>query len=127
MTFGRELVGEDKWLSIDMTDDERTNAGIFNDLKNTPDKELGPNGFYRVNVYLKRAEGIRENFWIDKIISKCSEIGISAGAIIITCGINHLEFLADKLLSRNPKPEITKDRYIPYNLEERYGKFRIDP
>ncbi|MGA7971147.1 MAG: hypothetical protein WB983_21145, partial [Terriglobales bacterium] len=31
-TFGRELIGEDKWLSIDMNEQERKDAGIYNTL-----------------------------------------------------------------------------------------------
>src|SRR5271157_2628108 len=31
-TFGLELIGKDKWLSIDMDDDERKKAGIYNTL-----------------------------------------------------------------------------------------------
>jgi hypothetical protein len=126
-TFGRELIGDNKWLSIDMTDDERKRAGIFDELKKTPDKEIGDNGFYRVNGYLKRAEGIREDFWIDKIISRCSKSRIMAGTIIITCGFNHLNFLAKKLLLRNPEDKITKDSYIPFDLAERYGVFTLYP
>ena len=36
MTFGRQLIGESKWLSIDMTEQERKDAGIYNALLGGP-------------------------------------------------------------------------------------------
>src|SRR5271163_676802 len=70
-TFGRDLsrklIGENRWLSIDMTDGQRKDAGIYDDLvqRNVPDFSQGLPPLL-VCRYFRRADGIRENFWLDR-------------------------------------------------------------
>jgi hypothetical protein len=105
------------WLPIDMNQKEKEKAGISEDLKNRADKELGPNGYYRINAYLRRADGQRESFWLDRI----QELN-PQGTILIICGFNHRYFLAKK--ARRRGWNVSKDAYLPDGIRA-YGKFVI--
>ncbi len=119
-TFGRELVGDSKWLSIDMDDQKRKDHGIYQELLHPPNNELDDDGIpYRVNAYLRRAEGIRENYWLDEISRCCDTRKVSDGVIIVTCGMNHLRSLAEKITARG-HTVVKEDCYIPYELEKRW-------
>jgi hypothetical protein len=123
-TFGRELVGEEKWLSIDMTTEERKQAGIYEQLRGSqPGYDPVSGTFSRINSYYKRAEGIRENFWLDKIEEWCDQRHVTNGVIIVTCGNIHPRFLAEKIRSRNPANTVAIDKYLPYNEETEHGTF----
>jgi hypothetical protein len=124
-TFGQDLVGDDKWLSIDMDDNERKKAGIYDELFNRNavyyDPETGE--FSRINRYYKRADGIRETFWIDRIEAWCKERHVTGGTVIITCGHNHRTYLAEKLTFRNPMNNVVIDEYVSDNMEASQGPF----
>jgi hypothetical protein len=125
-TFGRELIGEDKWLSIDMDDNERKKAGIYDTLFNRSVVDYNPEtgDFSRVNRYYIQADGIREHFWLDKIEAWCAQRHVTSGVIIITCGMNHPPYLAKKIRSRNPAHTVVIDKYLPYDMETKQGPFQ---
>jgi hypothetical protein len=126
-TFGRELVGDAKWLPIDMNKQQRENHGIYEELLHPPNNEQDADGMpSRVNPYLLRAEGVRENFWLDQIFCNCQNRKVSEGVIVITCGVNHVPFLAEKITARGHQV-IQTHRYIPYDLEKCCGVFRVYP
>ncbi len=114
-TFGRdlsrELLGENRWLSIDMTDGQRKDAGIYDDLvqRNVPDfRKIPPLSICR---YFLRADGIRENFWLDRIEERCAELEITEGMVVITCGYRHRHYLREKVKGRGHA--VTLDEYMP--------------
>jgi hypothetical protein len=92
-SFGRKLIGDEKWRSIDMTRCDQHEAGIFDDLEEA----------YRIlrdtgrNVYHKRANSIREYVWLDRVRHFLEQHQTEDGVVLITCGRNHLEFLAQKV------------------------------
>jgi hypothetical protein len=128
-TFGRELsrklIGEDRWLSVDMTDDQRRDAGIYDQLNadHGPEYDRNTGKFYRVNRYFRHADGVRETFWLDRIAERCLELGIVEGAVLITCGYIHGDFLREKTINRGHT--VTPDRYLPYDIETVHGKLKI--
>jgi hypothetical protein len=121
ITFGRQIVGEAKWLPIDMNEAQRKQAGIFGKLEHPRDKALGPNGYYPINPYLSRSEGVREDFWIKRIEERCAES--SYGTVIVTCGHNHLPFLAGRVIEKHHS--VTLDEYLSYDKAERNGPFVV--
>ena len=126
-TFGRELsrkmIGENRWLSIDMTDGQRKDAGIYDDLveRRVPDFRKVPPVF--VGRYFRRADGIRENFWIDRIEERCTELAITEGTVVITCGYIHRHYLCEKAKGRGQI--VTLDEYFPYDFKDRCGELII--
>ena len=126
-TFGRELIGDAKWLSIDMTTQERKDAGIYEVLRAAVGPGYDPvtHRDIRVNPYHMRAETVRENFWLDRIAKWCEDNQVSAGTIVITCGHNHLKFLSDKVIQRGHN--VTTREYVPYDIEAEHGVFQIYP
>jgi hypothetical protein len=127
-TFGRalcRLVGENRWLSIDMAESLRKDAGIYVDLR--PSSRYAPgfrNGrFLPACRYFRRADGIRENFWLDRIEEKCRELGISEGMVVITCGYIHRHYLSEKARGRGHSA--TVHEYLPYDFKDRYGELII--
>jgi hypothetical protein len=123
-TFGLELIGKDKWLSIDMTTPEKKQRGIHAIL-NSSEPVLDPKtGFdVRANAYHKKSEGVRETFWLDKIERWCNDHQVSNGTIVITCGHNHLDFLAAKIEMGGHS--VTKREYLPYDKESVHGKWTL--
>ncbi len=124
-TFGRQLVGEGKWLSIDMTAQERKDTGIYDVLRSGTGPVYDPveGQDVRANPYHKRSEGIREVFWLAKIQGWCKGAGISEGTVVITCGHNHLEFLAEKI--KRQGHTVTKQEYLPYDKQALHGVFTL--
>jgi hypothetical protein len=122
-TFGRHLIGEDKWLSIDMPIEERKKEHIYEILRSTggPVKHPVTGNDVRENAYHKKSEGVRENFWLNKIESWCKNKNISDGTVVITCGHNHLKPLAEKIKSRGHS--VTELEYLPYDKETVHGLF----
>jgi hypothetical protein len=95
-TFGRKLIGEDKWLSIDMCKEKRKEEGFYD----IPCEEgPGSDNVSLVNRYHTKREAIREDFWIRELTRWCEDRQIVAGTVVVTCGHNHMRagFLADKL------------------------------
>jgi hypothetical protein len=137
-TFGRELVGEEKWLSIDMDADERQKAGIHDKLLHGggPVRDPRTGGDVQQNEYHQVSEGKRENHWLDKIDKWCKEKGISEETaisggitvhapktIILVCGHNHLPFVAAKISQRGHS--VVQLEYLPYNKEQAQGLFTV--
>jgi len=123
-TFGRELIGEDKWVSIDMDARQRKEHRIFEALRYggpEPDPETG--AFCRVNRYCRHAEGIRENFWLDRIEEECRELQITKGTIVVTCGHNHGLFLAEKVRARGHS--VSLDEYPHQDWQAINGKLVV--
>jgi hypothetical protein len=124
LTFGRELMDDDrKWLSIDMTDEERKEASI--QPCDPFAKANGPDGYFMVDPYSYGDEAKRESFWIQRIEKWCSENEVTDGTVLITCGYNHLPFLAGKVIRR--KHAVSLDHYFPigYDKEAFHGVFVV--
>jgi hypothetical protein len=126
-TFGRDLsrklIGENRWLSIDMTNDQRKNAGIYEELvdRNVPDfREVPP---LLVCRYFRRADGIRENFWLDRIEEKCAELKMTEGTVVITCGHIHGHHLCEKAKGRGYV--VTLEEYLPLDFRGRCGNLIV--
>ena len=125
LTSGYELVGKDKWLSIDMTRGEQKDEGIY-DIRNSAvgsARHPVTGDDVRCSPYHKQSEAVRENWWLDKIALWCKEKKVSAGTVVITCGHNHLDFLAEKIEKRGHT--VTKREYLPYDKEAVHGLFTI--
>jgi hypothetical protein len=125
LTFGHELVGDDKWLSIDMNDQERKDHGIFEQIRIGAVPEWDPETREPRSVvpYYKAAETIRENFWLDRIQQWCNKRGISDGVVVITCGYRHLRFLSEKVIARGHT--VSTGEYVPYDIEAVHGVFKV--
>jgi hypothetical protein len=94
-SVGRDIAGNSiPWLPIDMTLQEQRDKGIFDDLENAV-KLRNEEGR---NVYYAHANTVREKHWLRKIRRACQGRAIKDGTILITCGRNRLEFLAEKLI-----------------------------
>lgn len=124
-TFGRELIGEDKWLSIDMNEQERKDAGIYNTLLHggIPVRHPATGLDVRGNEYHQISESKRENHWLDKIEQRCKEKGITEGTIVLVCGHNHLPFVGAKISARGHS--VIQLEYLPYDKEKDQGLFTI--
>jgi hypothetical protein len=137
-TFGLELIGKDKWLSIDMNDDERKAAGIYNTLLHggAPVRDPRTGVDIQANDYHQISEGKRENHWLDKIEKWCKEKGVSdetvisggivvptPKTIILVCGHNHLPFVGSKISVRGHS--VVQLEYLPYNKEDAQGLFTV--
>jgi hypothetical protein len=136
-TFGRELIGDDRWLSIDMNDEERKAAGIDSTLLHSgaPIRHPATGDDVRQNDYHQVSEAKRENHWLDKIEQWCKKKGISDQTVIggmaipthktivIVCGRNHLPFLGAKISARGHS--VIQLEYMPYNREDEHGLFTI--
>jgi hypothetical protein len=127
-TFGRELsrnlIGENRWLSVDMTEAQRKDAGIHDDLigRNVPDFSQGlPPRF--VCRYFRRADGIRESFWLDRIEERCKKLEITEGAVVITCGSIHKHYLCEKAKERGHIVQV--DEYLPGDFRDRCGELIV--
>jgi hypothetical protein len=128
-TFGRELsrkmIGENTWLSIDMTDGRRKDAGIYDVLE--PNSRYAPgfrNGkFFPACRYFRRADGIREDFWLDRIEERCKELEITEGTVVVTCGYMHSHYLREKARKRGHT--VTLEEYLPYDSKDRHGELIV--
>ena len=125
LTFGCELVGENRWLSIDMDDKERKRAGLDDiPLEEGPGYDpITHRDIPLVNRYHTKRETIRETFWLNKIARWCEDRRLSTGTVVITCGHNHLDFLAEKAERRGHT--VTKREYMSYDKEAVHGIFTI--
>jgi hypothetical protein len=124
-TFGRELsrvIGENRWLSIDTTDVQRGKRESSTKLgRRLPGYREGK--FFPATRYYRGADGIRENFWLDKIEDKCHELQVVEGTILITCGYIHGPFLREKATGRGHV--VTLEKYLPYEFESVYGELLV--
>ena len=123
-TFGLKLIGNDKWLSIDMTKQQQKDAGIY-EVRRTGQPERDPitGDDIFVNPYHKKAEAVRENVWLDRIAHWCEQRNISVGTVVLICGDNHATFVADKLTGRGHT--VTHEQYLPFDKAVRFGPFWV--
>jgi hypothetical protein len=122
-TFGLELIGEDKWLSVDMTTPEKKEAGIYHILNSSePVYDPVTDSDVAANAYHTKSDGKKETFWLNKIERWCEDHQVSDGTIVITCGHNHLKFLTEKVEIRGHS--VTKQEYLPYDKEV-HGKWTV--
>jgi hypothetical protein len=123
-TFGLKLIGNDKWLSIDM--DAKTREEVRLDAIPC---ETGPgdDNDSRVNRYHTQREAVRETFWLDKIARWCEDRAVSTGTVVITCGHIHMRagFLADRVHQRGHTARMCE--YLPFNIDAELGEFKICP
>ena len=131
-TFGRELVGEERWLSIDMEDEERKKEGIYDTLLHAGAPVRDPRTGDNVpgNEYHQVSEGKRENHWLNKIEHWCQEKGLMDETVVpvhktvvLVCGHNHLPFVGAKISARGHS--VVQLEYVPYNKEKAQGLFTI--
>jgi hypothetical protein len=131
-TFGRELVGEEKWLSVDMNADERRQAGIHRTLLHggAPVRDPRTGLDVAANEYHQISEGKRENHWLDTIERWCETNGLMDETvvrrhqnIVVVCGHNHLPFLAAKISARGHS--VVQLEYLPYDKEQAQGLFTV--
>jgi hypothetical protein len=123
-TFGLELVGKDRWLSIDMCKQKRKDAGYYD----IPCEEgPGDDNFSRVNRYHTKREAIREDSWLHKIDLWCEERKLSAGTVVVTCGHNHMRagFLVNKLRQRGH--QVSTCECMNYDIDATLGVFTVCP
>jgi hypothetical protein len=131
-TFGLELIGKDKWLSIDMNEQERKEAGIYNTLLHggAPVRDPRTGNDFPANEYHQVSEGKRENHWLDKIEQWCKAKGLMDETVIpihktvvLVCGHNHLPFVSAKISARGQS--VVQLEYLTYNKEKAQGLFTI--
>lgn len=131
-TFGRELVGEEKWLSIDMNADERKHAGIHDGRLHggAPVRDPRTGLDVPANEYHQVSEGKRENHWLDKTERWCKTkvlmdetIVPIHKTIVLICGHNHLPFVAAKISARGHS--VVQLEYLPYDKEQAQGLFTV--
>jgi hypothetical protein len=101
-----------------MTFEQQQEAGIKGELDAA--YELQKRG---VNAYAKRANDVRENYWLDRVQQDCQKRGITDGTVLIICGRNHRDFLAEKARKRGITIDL--DEY-PDDLGQRIGKLVTD-
>lgn len=127
-TFGRELVGEDRWLSIDMDEEEREKEGIYDTLLHggAPVRDPRTGNDVPGNEYHQVSEGKRENHWVNKIEQWCKEKGVMDETIVpvhktvvLVCGHNHLPFVGAKISARGHS--VVQLEHLPYNKEKEQG------
>lgn len=79
---------EIRWFNIDMTTQERSEAGILEAQSNRP-------GMFQPNVtYRIPSDDIREDAWVEKLVRN------TFGTTIVVCGYLHCESLARKLRAK---------------------------
>jgi hypothetical protein len=75
-----------RWFNIDMTTEERSEAGILNEQSNRP-------GMFQETVaYRVPSDDVREQAWMRKLLR-----GGDVGTILVICGYLHFEALVQKL------------------------------
>ena len=81
------------WIDMDMNDEERRRAGIYEDSKKDSLSPLFENGEIVgvVGRYSTHIEEVRENFWISRIFAQ------RVSTVLAICGSLHLAPLAKKL------------------------------
>ena len=72
------------WYNIDMTTDEKRNAGILEEQQNRPPSEKGI-------AFRVPSDEVRENAWTNKLTSS------GAGTTLVICGYVHFTSLVAKL------------------------------
>ena len=101
------------YTTVDMTTAERQAAGIYERLCIRPAVNFNPNtGELRErHLYLRHADGVREEFWLDKIEARGTD-----GRVLIVCGHLHLDPLTKRAEIRGHR---VKKRVYPIDLPTR--------
>ena len=74
-----------RWYNLDMTSQEKQDAGILEDQRNRP-------GMFQEGItYRVPSDDIREAAWIEKLI------GFGSGTTLVICGYLHFESLVRRL------------------------------
>ena len=101
-----------RWVQIDMSIEDRIKAGIDGKLANRMQLRFDANGNPTLDVrYAKVEDGIREEFWLDRIQEAADE-----GTVLVICGSLHCSPLAEKAEKRGHK--ILFKRFHPQELSE---------
>ncbi len=106
-TYARNLVGDDRWISIDMKNAERERAEI-------PRSRM-PNDRYGnpCQIRITAVEDARESFWLNRI-EACSA---SDDTVLLICGADHVRYLVPKILRRGHK--VPAEFYFPDILADK--------
>jgi len=85
-------------LAIDMTTEQRVAAGIYERLCIRPaiHFDIDQNTLHERHLYLRHADGIREEFWLDRVQEAATD-----GTVLLICGYVHIDFLAQKAIRRD--------------------------
>lgn len=77
-----------RWYNLDMTTQEKQNAGILEEQRNRP-------GMFQETVsYRVPSDDIREEAWVHKLVEATS------GTTLVICGYLHFDSLVQKLRAR---------------------------
>jgi len=88
-----------RWIQIDMSIEDRIKAGIEGKLLNRMQLRSDPNGDPTPAIrYAPVEDGIREEFWLDRIQEAADE-----GTVLVICGCLHCLPLAEKAEKRGHK------------------------
>jgi hypothetical protein len=80
------------WIDVDMTDAERREAAIYDELNKRPSGPLLNDGSMLQTVsYLPCADGVREEHWVKRVMEH------RVDSALIVCGLLHMSPLAEKL------------------------------
>lgn len=101
------------WLQIDMSIEDRIKAGIDGKLSNRMQiRGYNEDGDPKMAIrYAPREDGIRENFWLDRI-----EGAGKNGTVLVICGCLHCVPLSEKAEKRGHR--IVAKLFYPENLSE---------
>jgi len=77
-----------RWCNLDMTTQEKQNAGILEEQLNRPGM------FQEMITYRVPSDDIREEVWVEKLIEA------APGTALVICGYLHFESLVQKLRAR---------------------------
>ena len=100
------------YLQIDIFEDEQRKFEVFDELRKRPsDLKRQGEGVQLVCHRLSHADGVREDFWLNKI-----EASIERGCVLIICGYLHVYFLAEKAESRGCR--VVKKMFFPKELPD---------
>jgi len=106
-----------RWVQIDMTIEDRIKAGIDGKLSNRKQDRYDAKGELYLPVrYAPVEDGIREEFWLDRIQEVADE-----GTVLVICGSLHCSPLAEKAEKRGHK--ILLKRFHPEELSELKPEF----
>ncbi len=78
-----------QWVEIDLTDTERLQAGVEDELNNRPHRPLFDGNKVAVS-YLANADGVREAHWVNRVMQH------HVSSALVICGVLHLSPLAAK-------------------------------
>jgi hypothetical protein len=109
-----------EWLPVGMKTDQEKTHGIYEDLEKARDVQV-----QGVNAFPKRANDVKENHWLDCIEAKYRGEGFTHGTVLIICGYNHRESIADKARSRGIV--VVKVDWFPADLPSKVGPLVLLP